>query len=141
MYICELLVTLSLGRLRATADSDHYGRNGRYHLLQLSLSLSLSLAHAHTHTHTQIHTHSHTRTKRQVAPTTSRPLLGVLCIKDAANVKVLDPAEAGHFLNMPQCELSMRHRLPAPTPPLGAVSLCGGVCRLGLVWVLVWMCG
>ena len=63
--------------------------------------------------------------QRQLGPSNSQPLLGVVCVKDASNIKVLDPAEAALFLNVPQCHLSIRHRLPLAdplTPPLGAAA-------------------
>ena len=63
--------------------------------------------------------------QRQLGPSQFQPLLGVVCVKDASNIKVLDPAEAGQFLNVPQCHLSIRHRLPRSDPcatPLGAAA-------------------
>ena len=66
-------------------------------------------------------------TKRPLAPTTRQPVLGVLCVTDAGEgkpnkISVLAPEEAGQFLNVPQWQLSMRHRLPTATPPLGAAA-------------------
>jgi hypothetical protein len=58
-----------------------------------------------------------------VTVTVLTPHLSPLTLKPySRKVTVLDPVEAGQLLNMPQCNLSMRHRLPTPTPPLGAAA-------------------